>query len=101
MQPFLAPNLIEPVVIAAREWGVGPRRVTANILPGDELHKHILAVGERRLVMRKQLPEVLSLLLRDKGIVSQVGQLPVRTLTYYANGARVLGILPPLGPALG
>src|SRR6516164_4563514 len=100
MQPLFVPHLIEPVIVPAREWRVGPRRVATAVGSGDELHEDVLAIGQGCLIMSQQLPRVFGLLLRHKRIVSQFGQFLARKLAQHGYGTRVLRILAPLRPSL-
>ena len=51
--------------------------------------------------MREQIGVVLRLFVGDEWIINDIGQDVVQVLTDYIQESRVLGILHPLGPAIG
>src|SRR5215471_4238783 len=100
MQALFAPHLVEPVIVTTRERCIGPDWVTADIVAGDKLHEHILAVSERSLVVSQEFPGVFRLLLGHKRVVHLAGKFVIRRLPEGRNETGMLWVLAPLRPAL-
>jgi hypothetical protein len=85
MESLLVPRLRAPVI------GIRKRACL-------EFHEHVVAMEQRRLVVRQEIAPRSRLLGRHIGVVDDVGQGPVQVLAGDAHESLVLWVLPPLEP---
>ena len=89
------------LAVLPRELVLAPglRGIAGGIVSaGLELHVYVVAVDQRDLVVYGQFSPIGCLLLRNQGIVDDVGQDVVQALAGDTDAAAMLWVLGPLRP---